>query len=294
MFHKILLNNNVINDTIYSMNPVRNKKIIFLCLTLICGLIFGGCKHVYELSEEDERQIAIYCARATSKYNRTLQQGAVNIRDDSGEGATTRSRIFDDVTASDNIGFDQDQSETDGGDGINDIPEPISGDTSTGSDTGSDMDSSGATDGSGEAEGLISKNAPGIGHALGMPELKFSFVKAQDVTNYSFDGYFDLSPSAGNHFLVLEYEVFNSSDEDIELNVPDLGVSFRATVDGAANTSDRTILLNDLSNFNGTIKSHKKQDMVLLFQFAPQYIKDLSNIQLQVISGEEKTLVEMR
>ncbi|GEM_PF-946096 len=275
------------------MNSAKRKKIIFLCLTIICGLVFGGCAHVYELSEEDEKQIAIYCARATSKYNRTLQQGAVNVREDtSGEGATTKSRIFDDVTASDSIGFDEDVSDVDGGDDISDIPEPISGDTGDIGDTNipdiDDMD----TDG--ESEALISKNAPGLGHALGMPELKFSFVKAQDVTNYSFDGYFDLSPSAGNHFLVLEFKVKNTSDEDIELNIPNMGVSFRATVDGAANTSDRTILLNDLSSFNGTIKAHKKQNMVLLFQFGPEYLKDLSNVKLQVISGEEKTLVEMR
>ncbi len=276
------------------MNPIRNKKIIFLCLTLICGLIFGGCAHVYELSDEDEKQIAIYCARATSKYNRTLQQGAVNIRDDSGEGATTKSRIFNDVTASENIGFDEDRSDVDGGDSISDIPEPISGDSSSG-DTSSDSTPSGESeepDGSGESEGLVSRTAPDLGSALGIPDLKFTYVKALDVTNYSFDGYFDLSPSAGNHFLVLEYKVKNTSDEDIDLNVPGMGVSFRATVDGAANTSDRTILLNDLSSFNGTIKAHKKQEMVLLFQFAPEYIKDLNNIQLQVISSEEKTLVE--
>ncbi len=282
------------------MNPIRNKKIIFLSLTLICGLIFGGCAHVYELSDEDEKQIAIYCARATSKYNRTLQQGAVNIRDDSGEGATTKSRIFDDVTASDNIGFDEDRSDVDGGDSISDIPEPISGDTSSGDSSSGDASSDGTQsgdqsdepDGSGESEGLVSRTAPDLGSALGISDLKFTYVKAQDVTNYSFDGYFDLSPSAGNHFLVLEFKVKNTSDEDIDLNVPGMGVSFRATVDGAANTSDRTILLNDLSSFNGTIKAHKKQEMVLLFQFAPEYIKDLNNIQLQVISSEEKTLVE--
>ncbi len=276
------------------MDPVKNKKIIFLCLVLICGFIVSGCSHVYELSEEDEKQIAIYCARATSKYNRTLQQGAVNIRDNSGEGTSARSRIFNDVTASGDIGFDEDRSDVDGGDSISDIPEPISSDVTTDPLNGMDTGQSSGTDTSGETEGQISKNAPGIGHALGMPQLKFSFVKAQDVTNYSFDGYFDLSPSAGNHFLVLQYEVYNSSEEDIELNVPGMGVSFRATVDGAANTSDRTILLNDLSSFNGTIKAHKKQDMVLLFQFGPEYLNDLGNIQLQVISGEEKTLVEMR
>ena len=284
------------------MNPINNKKIIFLCLTLVCGMIFGGCAHVYELSDEDEQQIAVYCARATSKYNRTLQQGAVNIKDDSGEGAKTKSRIFDDVTASDSIGFDDTEDES-GSDDMSDIPEPISQDYSSlpeinesqegdNTDSGDSSDISDSSDTSSAT--LISKKAPGMGHALGVPDLKFSFVRATDVTNYSFDGYFDLSPSAGNHFLVLEYQVYNSSDEDIDLNVPSMGVSFRATVDGAANSSDRTILLNDLSSFNGTIKAHKKQDMVLLFQFGPQYLKDLGNIQLQVISGEEKTLVELR
>ena len=254
---------------------------------------------MYELSEEDEKQIAIYCARATSKYNRTQQQGALNIREDSSEGAKTKSKIFDRSTG----------EEDDTGDTISDIPEPISGEgetadgseTSDTSDTALEDTSSAETTESTSEEGsesdsdtLTAKNAPGLGHALGVSGLKFSFVKAYEVTNYSFDGYFDLSPAAGNHFLVLEYQVFNSTGEDISLNVPELGVSFRATVDGAANTSDKTILLNDLSSFNGTIKARKKQEMVLLFQFDPQYLKDLGNIKLQVISDTEKTLVEMR
>ncbi len=281
------------------MNSVNYKKIIFLCLTLICGIVFGGCAHVYELSDEDERQIAIYCARATSKYNRTLQQGAVNIKGDDGEGAKTKSRIFDDVTASDSIGFDEPEDESNT-DGISDIPEPIDfsnsdTDISEGEGDTSDSSASLSTDTESTKEDtLTTRTVSNLGEALGTSGLKFKFIKATDVTNYSFDGYFDLSPAAGNHFLVLEYRVKNNTDEDIDLNVPSMGVSFRATVDGASNTSDRTILLNDLSSFNGTIKAHKKQDMVLLFQFGPQYLKDLGNVKLQVISGEEKTLVEMR
>ena len=260
---------------------------------------------MYELSEDDEKQIAIYCARATAKYNRTLQQGALNIRsaipEDERTSAKSSIADADEIIAADEgdiPGTDTGADDTaldieyDAGGSTASPDESVDGSDVSGDST--DASQTAAADAPVDESGATLKNAPGLGHALGVPELKFSFVRATDVTNYSFDGYFDLSPSPGNHFLVLEYQVFNSSKEDVDLNVPALGVSFRATVDGAANTSDRTILLNDISSFNGTIKARKKQDMVMLFQFDPTYLKDLGNIQLQVISGDEKTLVDMR
>ena len=244
---------------------------------------------MYELSDEDEKQIAIYCARATSKYNLTQQQGVFNLKK-SEESTDDTDTSSDDTSSEDTSATDTDVADTGASDTLDtDYTDTDAVDTDA-TDTSQSQDGTSLTDGSGASL----SNAPGLGHALGVPQLKFSFVRAKDVTNYSFDGYFDLSPAVGNHFLVLEYQVFNSTNEDIDLNVPDMGISFRATLDGASNTSDRTILLNDISSFNGTIKARKKQDMVMLFQFDPQYLNDLSNIQLQVISGEEKTLVEMR
>ena len=245
---------------------------------------------MYELSDEDEKQIAIYCARATAKYNLTLQQGALNLI-----GAAD-DEVASDASDDDTAGDIDTPALSDTGDGDTASVDADAADDGTSDSTGFEADTTDTSQDSttDTAADAALRDAPGLGHALGVPELKFSFERAKDVTNYSFDGYFDLSPASGNHFLVLEYQVFNSSDEDIDLNVPAMGVSFRATVDGAANTSDRTILLNDISSFNGTIKARKKQDMVMLFQFDPAYLKDLSDIQLQVISGEEKILVDMR
>ena len=275
---------------------MKRKKLIYLCLTLICGIILGGCAHVYELSDEDEDQIAVYSARCVSKYNRILQQGSLNLVTPPVEETSP------DETAAQALPGEEGTVSSD---------EKLPGDQDTSADAAGDASASGETgqigdapivnpDGSETSEGtpdtdesVSTATVKNMGDALGTPGLKFSFVRAKDVTDYNFDGYFDLSPTAGNHFLVLEYKVKNTTDEDIDLNVPDLGVSFRAAVGGAANTSDRTILLNDISSFNGTIKAKKKQEMVLLFQFDPAYLKDLSDIKLQVISGEDKTLVEM-
>ena len=72
----------------------------------------------------------------------------------------------------------------------------------------------------------------------------------------------------------------NSSDTDVAVDIPSTGIKFKATVGGMSNTSDGTIVPTDLSVYKGAITAGHTQEMVLLFQFDPDALADLSGLKL--------------
>ena len=237
---------------------MKNKKFFFYTLCLVFSFVLTGCAQVTTLTSEEEDQIAAYCAKTVAKFNKLKAQGVINLRheedtDDASEEADT-----------------------------SDIPQSID----------AEVDLTGEAelvDSSEETEALLSGDSATLADVLGTSGLTFTFKNATEVGYYSMGGYYEITPAEGNDFLALTFDVTNTTDADVALDVPGTQTKFKAVASGASNTADNTILLNDLSNYSGTIAAGSSEELVLLFQFKPENLTDLSQVHLQSVQNNTIT-----
>ncbi|MCR5546895.1 MAG: hypothetical protein K6F30_10530 [Lachnospiraceae bacterium] len=248
---------------------MKKKKLILVTLCLTFCFACTGCASVYDLSEEDEDTIAVYCAKTVSKFNTSKKQGYVNLV---GQSDDTTEEVVEDtpeeVTTPETEEVTEDETVAN--------PEETVDETQATSEEVLEEASASAS----------------LTDALGIGGLSFTYKNSVEMSYYSMGGYYDITPQSGNDFLVVTYEVTNSTDGDIVIDMPSTGIVFKASVGGAANTADNTILLNDLSVFNGTIEANTTEELVLLFQFKPESLADLSSLKLQMVQGDTTTNIE--
>lgn len=244
---------------------MNKKKIIFCMLAATLCLCFSGCAKVYELSEEDEDMIAVYCAKTVSKFNTVKQQGYINL-------------IGQDLKEQYALQQEGDMPEEE-------LPEDEIIDE-TGEDASlEDPDSvEDVADESAQASGSMS-----LSDALSIEGLTFDYKSAAAMEYYSIGGYANITPTTGKRFLAVTYNVVNTTDSDVAVDIPGTGVKFKASVGGVSNTADGTIVPTDLSVYKGAIPAGHTQEMVLLFQFEPDALSDLSDLKLQVVNGTTAT-----
>ena len=246
---------------------MSKKKIIFCILAAMICLSFSGCAKVYELTEEDEDLIAVYCAKTVSKFNTVKTQGYINLIGDDlkeqyalQEGSTVSE---EEELPEDEIVDDETGEDTSLGDPnyVEDVPD----------DTAQASGSSSLTD------------------ALSIEGLTFDYKSVAAMKDYSIGGYANITPTRGRQFLVVTYNVINTTDSDVAVDIPSTGIKFKASVGGTSNTADGTIVPTDLSVYKGAIPAGHTQEMVLLFQFEPDALSDLSGLTLQMIDGTTAT-----
>ena len=249
---------------------MKKKKLIFYVLCLTITFLCTGCAKVYELSEEEENTIAVYCAKTVSKFNATKQQGYVNLIEDTDSSDTTSQESpVEEVTEDSSATEETPVEET-----TNPVSEETDGTAPTVTEEAEPTNSASLTD------------------ALGIAGLNFTFKNSVEMSYYSMGGYYDITPQSGNDFLVLTFDVANTTDSDIVVDIPSTGIKFKASAGGASNTADNTILLNDLSVFSGTVEAGTTEELVLLFQFKPENLSDLSSLKLQMMQGDTTTNIE--
>lgn len=251
---------------------MKKKKYIFYVLCLAFCIVSTGCAKVTPLSEEEEETIATYCAKTVSKFNVTKQQGYVNLVISDEEEEET----------SENLSPEPSQQESETEEATSNPAEDGTEETNT-STPAEDVPNS---------DEAVASQTLSMTDALAVSGLSFQFKNSVEMSYYSMGGFYDVNPQSGNDFLVITYEVTNTTDSDIVLDIPSTGIVFRASVGGASNTADKNPLLNDLSVFSGTIEAGNTEELILLFQFKPENLSDMSSLNLQMIQGDTTTNIE--
>ena len=109
-------------------------------------------------------------------------------------------------------------------------------------------------------------------------ELTMDDVIGADGFSFSYEGYelddsypdtgeetyFAMNATEGQKLLVLKFLAHNISGEDRELSMVSSGVRFKITAGGKTQNALTTMLLNDFSNFSGTIPGNGTQELVLI------------------------------
>ncbi len=262
---------------------MRVRKRIAACILVSSmALSLGGCGLVPEmtdLTDEDQEQIALYCSRVISKFNIHQDRGLVSLIEDPAAKPAQGEKSQEETPQG--TGTDEGQNGEDQQDTSDD-----SGSGDSGSDS-SDSGSSGHRDDGSESSDQSQDlgNITTLTEAIGVEGVTFLYKGAKVSSDYRSGEVYDLTPDEGNELLVMRIKSKNTTDKDLTLTLPSLGLRFEAAYGDVTATSQATLLLNDLTTFDGTIKADRSKNLVILFQSPTGTVKKASDVTLSLPRG---------
>lgn len=227
----------------------KRKYHRLLILLLAAGML-GGCgTPMCELTDDEKELIVSYSAYAVSKHNIYQKDGYVNT-------------------------YPQEETETEASHGNQE--------SSTQQDIGNVAGEAGGTqadDGSVQITEEVSL-AKAIGHAS---DLKISYKGYEINENYNEGNYFSLGADQGKTFLILKIRMKNKTDSTVKVNNLGKGLKFQCSLDGEDSIpAEETFAMKVFSNYEGSIKAGKSEDVVLLFQIDKGQAAKIGNFTLTV------------
>lgn len=236
---------------------MRKKKMALgLVISLVIVMLCGCGEKLYELTEDETNSIAAYSAHVIAKHNTVQTKGVVKLTD-------SESEPQDEA-------LDVEATET----------ESVQDETLVG---GEDTQESPDTP-------LVSPQ-----EALAIEGLNVSFQNYEVRDDYIEGNYYAIDAPSGSQILILHFNLTNTGDTDVACDVLSRSMQFQATVnDTFQKKSDVTILLNDLSTYQGTISAGASEEAVLLFTMPSEELVSVENLLLKVTEGDMTRTTELK
>lgn len=242
------------------MKNIRAKLGAVLLLALVSTT---GCgDKMITLTDAEESIIVNYAAHVVAKYNTRQPDGLAGLSNTSLDeiaGTDSTKEEEQEEQAENTLGEmtqEEEQNVTDG-----QAVETTGEEIPTGEETRQVTLS--------EALGIAGADATVTGI-----ELRDSFVE-QD--------YFAMDATAGKTFLVVNVSLTNMTDQDVVCDMLSQKPQFKAYVNGGnAVPAETTILLNDISTYQGTIPVGGRVDTVLLFMVPKDQVGQVDSLVLDV------------
>ncbi len=213
------------------MKKLRAKLgmgLLFSALVLTTGC---GDKAI-QLTDEEEGLIVDYAAHVVSKFNTRQPDGLVYVDTSQEEEESETPEEPQQEENSQNIPADSTAGQMDGLDTEEAQPEQTT-----------------------------------LTQALGIEGVDAVVSATELMPSYKEGDYYALDAEAGKTFLVVHVTLNNNTAADISCDLLSGNPQFQAEVNGAgAVPAEMTVLLNDLSTYQGTLPAGSSTDTVLLFQ----------------------------
>lgn len=240
------------------MKKARAKLGMGLLLSAL--MLTTGCgDKAIQLTEEEEELIVNYAAHVVSKFNTRQPDGLVHVE----------------VPAE-----DMDTSEE---------TEPIEEMTET--DVGQLPD--GAQEMTSENIEQPEKEVPEarqatLTEALGLTGVEALVTSTELKSSYIEKEYYAMDASAGNMYLIVHVVLKNNGDAETNCDMLAMAPQFGAEVNGMMTVpAETTILLNDLSTYQGIIPAGDSEETVLLFQVPADTVTQVDSLTLNLtVNGE--------
>lgn len=235
------------------------KRLLALGVLLATVVSTTGCGiQLTKLSDDDESRFVAYCTQVVSKHNMNNDTGLVNIPKQ---------------TASEEEKSEESSSEE------------KTEETSASSSSSADNTSESSTE-------QKSQETQTFSEAIGIGGMRFLYRDAKTASGYRQGDVYDLTADQGNELLVVRLKAENTTDKSIDIDMPSQNIKFIATYGDQSVDSDMTLLMNDLTTYQGTFKAGKRRNMLLLFQFPKGTVKDTDKIQFSVKKGDETVSID--
>lgn len=232
------------------------RKKGMICV-LMCGamLLFTGCEEAYDLTEEDQSRIADYAAHVVTKYNGSQEEGLLKVEPET---------------------IQEEEEETDG------------------SQDQEEKKEESKTSQSGQAD-TDKTETVSLNQALQLESgLKASFARYDVTSSYVEADYFAMNATSGKTYLVVHIDL-EAEGQDVNCDMLSKDLNFRVLINGEKEVAAQTsILLNDLSTYQGTIAQGSAQDCVLLFETEEENVSNIESLGLKVLDGASTSTVTLQ
>lgn len=222
---------------------MKKKRVLFLGISLLLCFVFSGCGDtMYSLTEEEEQLIVDYTAKVVAKYNKASDVGVSKLYFSSEDEDTEESEEQNDV-------------------GEEEIP---------------DSPDIGTTEGAtGEATSQVS-----FGEAFGFESVEFSNEGFEVEQEYNNSDMVLLKAPKGKNYFVLNIKATNVSDSAVDLDLLSADPKFTVSLNGNSYNNETTILLNDLTTYQGKLSAKGSTNLVILFLVPATSKEEIGDISL--------------
>jgi hypothetical protein len=230
---------------------MKKNKLSYMILLGIFVFNATACgDKLIKLSKEDEAAILAYSSAVVSRYNKNQDKGFIRYEEEEkSKEDETKENTSDDKA-------NKDSSE-------NNIE-------------------------NGETAGKDNTSSVSINDALAIEGLTFTSQGTKVVDKYTYGDYVSLMPNSGNSYLVYTVKCKNTSSSDVNLDLLSKRYKYNFTINGTeVVANDTTILLNDLSTYQATLKPNEEVELVLLFQFSASKLSNMTNQSMEMIKGDQ-------
>ncbi len=205
------------------------------------------------------------------EYGDTLDQGIENAQSGTDSSEEESAKSEEEQTLEEQLD-DLSSSET-----VNDGSAEGSADTSE-TDEGSSEELTTETDT--EVDGMRQELTNGLFLTYSGYSVAGSYADEDDV--------FSITATSGNKLLVLNFQLVNTSDMDVSIDMVKANPHFQVLLnDTNVGYTNVTMLEDDLSSFAGTIPAKGKQNMVLIKQMKAEKVKTIDSLGLIGTLGDE-------
>lgn len=222
-------------------------KLLMTTAVMMTAIMMSGCgEEAYTLTDSEKELIVDYSAHVVTKYNTYQKEGLAYVwpEEEEVEAETSQTQTAETV-----------------------IPETGTA-AEVPDDTAENVDT------------VYSANAATLDELFGVPGIEINYIGARLADSYIEAENYALYPDSGKQYLVLGFDVTNQGDAVAYVDYLDNAGKFQVTLNGEVTTSSElTLLLQDFSTFEGTLKPGQTKETVLLFQ-VPATVTSMEKIDL--------------
>lgn len=248
------------------------KRVLAVLVVLAMMLTLTGCgEELYEMTDQERQIIVDYAAHIIAKYNIRQPEGYTYVYEPPVEEEDEDFSEFDDET-------ETQEGDTQAEDGVD------NNDTDDAEDVNHD-----SHDNDSDVDSTDSLKKTNLSEALGLGTLKAVFTGAQYCLKYD-----TFVPEYGCGLCVVNVTIENPTDRAIKLDMLSRLPKFKARINDQVNLkASITILLDDLSTFQGDIPANGRVDTVVIFQFQDDSIVDIEQLSMSVEVDGKTSVVDL-
>ena len=250
----------------------------YIAAVTAAALILGGCGGFVDLTEDESKQIVNYSTNVLSDHNSAVKGSLKNLTGTDLKDIVIKDdpSIIEEIEAAKEEATKEIEEAQNGG-GSADSPEEAAGEEEKENAPMEVQDADIA-----ELIGLQGFSVDYSGHGV--------LDSYPDPSDPEADMLFSIEPAtADDKLLVLYFNVTNRGEEEAECDILSLQPRFRFKTGGKTHSFLTTLLLDDLSTLQVTLKPGESKRAVLVAELSSEKLAGLSDITLIIMGGEENT-----
>lgn len=235
-------------------------KVLMTAAVIMTAMMMSGCgEEAYTLTDNEKDLIVNYSAHVVTKYNTYQKEGLTYVWEDEAEDEVdvvqTTEPTNTEAVAEDGT--------------VAAVPE----DTAENDET------------------VYAANAVTLDDFFEMSGIEIDYVGARLAVQYAEDDYYVLYPDSGKQYLVLGFDITNTGEAVAYVNNLEKAAKFQATINGETTvSSELTLLLQDFSTFEATLRPGETRETVLLFQ-VPATVTSVDRLSLFVKTDDNYQII---